>query len=236
MIQEIERNIANGLFTKESEKTFVDKLFAKDDIDHIRSIIKKPRLTREDMLEILYMLASKEAKLVNFSEWERYVVLKYYVWVRDFTKNAEKFYEYQDFLEKKETYFFKFQNYKTFKNSSKEEWALKLTELEEKEMKLFVFSKEEIKEFDNLIKEHKEVDFVLSAETKKMFDNIMKIKEHDVKFLIDLYLNIIRTSLSVGGTGFLETLKNKFEIDYRQREQPQMKEEKGLFSLGKGGK
>ena len=38
--------------------------------------------------------------------------------------------------------------------------------------------------------------------------------EHNIKFLVDLYLNIGRTSLSVGATGLMEILKNKYEIVY----------------------
>ena len=41
--------------------------------------------------------------------------------------------------------------------------------------------------------------------------------EHNAKFLIDLYLNIGRTSLSVGVTGLLELLKNKYELVYPQQ-------------------
>jgi len=226
MIAEIEKKIEQGLFNKDVEKTFIDKLFAKDDIDHLRDIIKKTRLTRADMLEILYMLSSKEAKLVNYSEWERYIILKLFVWIRDFVKNAEKFYEYQEYLRLKEELAKKFKEFK--EHELLEEEAKKLLNIQ--------LTKEEIEQFTKMLTEKDRNQFILSDETKKMFDNIMKIKEGDVKFLVDLYLNISRTSLSLGATGFLETLKNKFEINYAQREIPQIKEEKGLFSMGKGGK
>jgi hypothetical protein len=49
---------------------------------------------------------------------------------------------------------------------------------------------------------------------KQLLYNNERLIEHNAKFLIDLYLNIGRTTLSLGGTGFLETLKNKYELTY----------------------
>lgn len=49
---------------------------------------------------------------------------------------------------------------------------------------------------------------------EKIFDNIIRDYEHNVKFLIDIYLNIARTSLSVGGKGIKEMLTNKYEMQY----------------------
>lgn len=159
----IEQQLQNAFNSTAHEKTFIDKLLAKDDIKKIGELMKKKRLSREELIEALYLLASSESKLQNFSEWERYVLLKFYVWIREFIKIAEILYDFKD-------------------------------------------------KHDVMIK-NKEIK--PSANYDKLLDNCMQRIEHNAKFLIDLYLNISRSSLSVNGTGFMELLKNKFEVDYR---------------------
>lgn len=164
----IEEQIQKSIFSTQTEKTFVDKLLAKDDVNAIRDLIKKKNLTREELLEILYLLSSSESKILNFSEWERYVILKFFVWIREFVKVAELLYDYQDDLKKK----------------------------------------------------IKDGTYNMSERTKKLLHNNERLIEHNAKFLIDLYLNIGRTSLSVGASGFMEILKNKYEINYGDSRQP----------------
>ena len=96
----IESQISKSMFSKEREKSFIDKILAKDNIESIRTLIKKKELVREDLLEILYLLGSEEIKLLNFSEWERHIVLKLFVWIREFCKAAEILYDYEDSLKK----------------------------------------------------------------------------------------------------------------------------------------
>lgn len=157
-----EQEIQNKLFSHNSEKTFIDKILAKDDVDKIRKIIKKSVLCREDILEILYLLTGVESKLVNYGHQDRYIILKYFVWLREFVKIAEGLYDYESDLKRRAE--------------------------------------------DN--------EYHLSKETEKLLENCRRIIEHNIKFLVDLYLNIARTTLSLGGTGLLEILKNKFEFSY----------------------
>lgn len=154
--------LQHSLYSRDNEKTFLDKILARNEVDAIRELIKKPRLSRSEMLEVLYLIGGTEAKLMNLSSWDRYVLLKFYVWIREYLKVLELFFDYRETLEKK--------------------------------------------------KEHGAV--VLSDRCKQMLDNNERHLEHNVKFLVDLYLNIGRTSLSLGGTAFLEPLKNKFEVHY----------------------
>lgn len=157
-----EQNLQSGIFSGQSEKTFIDKILAKDDVNAIREIIKKPKLNRENLLELLYLLSSTEAKLLNYSDWDRYITLKFFVWIREFVKVAELLYDYQDDLKIKE----------------------------------------------------KQGKMELSERTKKLLSNNERLIEHNAKFLIDLYFNIGRTTLSLGATGVMEILKNKYEISY----------------------
>ena len=157
-----EDQLATSMFSPHSEKTFIDKVLAKDDVDRIREIIKKPKLKRSELLELLYLISGTESKLLNYSDWDRYVILKFFVWIREFIKVAELLYDYQDDLEKRK----------------------------------------------------KKGTYEISERTKQLIDNNQRLIEHNAKFLIDLYLNIGRTSLSIGATGILEFVRNKFEISY----------------------
>jgi hypothetical protein len=176
----IEDKISQSIFNKDNEKTYVDKLLAKDDVNNLREIIKKPKLSREDILDILYLLTSSESKLYNFNEWDRYVILKFFVWLREFVKVAEQLFDYED----------------------------------------------------KLIKKNKEGKFNLSNRARELLENNKNLIEHNIKFLVDLYLNIGRTSLSLNATAFTEILNNKYEITY-PTQQVVAPEKKGLLSWGK---
>lgn len=150
----IEEQIARGLGARNAEKTFIDKILAKEDNDKLRILIKKDRLTRQDLLEILFLMTSTEAKLLNLKEWDRYIILKFFVWIREFCKVAEQLYDYQE--------------------------------------KIQTDDKEIITQFDNNL----------------------KLAEHMIKFLIDLYLNITHTTLSLNGALIFEIIRNKYELTY----------------------
>lgn len=203
-----EESLQQSMFSSSSDKTFIDKILAKEEVDKIREIIKKKNLKREDIIQILYLLSGTESKLLNYGEWDRYVILKFFVWIREFVKVAELLYDYQDDLKKKactcqkcDKLFEEFEGKKEECNCEKPEAILQV-----------------------------------SDRTAKLLYNNERLIEHNMKFLIDLYLNIARTTLSVGATGILELLKNKFEVDYKGQglytQQPQQ-EKGGLLKYKK---
>jgi hypothetical protein len=159
----IEEALQQSLYKGQGEKTFIDKLLAKEDVNRLRDLAKKNDWERADLLECLYLLSGAESKLLNYGEWERYVILKMFVWLREFVKIGEFVYDYEE-------------QYKENKNN-------------------------DITQEDEL--------------TAELIGNVKKMMEHNIKFLVDLYLNIQRSTLSLGATGFLEMLKNKFELDYK---------------------
>ena len=200
-----EEKLQQAIFSQSSEKTFIDKLLAKDDIAAIREIIKKDKLKREDFLEILYLLSSSEIKLLNLSAHERYIMMKFFVWIREFVKMAELIYDYQDNM----------QNENICRNCDG-------------------FFKEDINNPDKKLKKCKcdnPKSFILSRRAKKYFGNIVRLIEHNIKFLVDLYFNIGRSSLSLGGTGFMEILKNKYEVKYENVQSPYQAENKSMIKI-----
>lgn len=160
-----EENLQNSLFSNNPEKTYIDKLLAKNEVERTKELIRKAQLSREEILELLHMCSSAESKLVNYSEWDRYVILKFFVWIREFVKVAEIMFDMRDDLTKRE----------------------------------------------------ENGEFILSDRSKQMLLNNERMISHNTKFLVELFFSIMRTTLSVGGTGFLELLKNKFEMSYPQQ-------------------
>ncbi len=205
-----EESLQNSLFSGQSEKTYIDKLLAKSDVDRIKELIRTNPLKREDLLELLYLLSGNEAKLLNYGEWDRYIILKFFVWIREFVKIAEIMFDYQDDLKRKE---------RTCKHCNNPKTPDKNSDI-----------KCDCKNFESLS--------TMSARTKQLLFNNERYIEHNVKFLIDLYLNIGRTTLSLGATGIMELLKNKYEVVYPQPQaagQIQQPTPSGVTGMGKRG-
>lgn len=167
MVATFEESVAKAMQQGQFKDTsFIDKILGKEDIEEIKLIMMKNRLSRSDMLRLLYLMTSTESKLHNFGERERYVLLKFFVWVREFVRQCEGIFDYEDMIAEQ-------------KKGGK---PFKLTEVAE-----------------------------------KLLDNNRRHLEHDVKFLVDLFLMIARTSMSLGAAGFKEILINKFEMLYDQK-------------------
>lgn len=200
-----EDRLRQGLQGGSRERTFIDKVLARDDVNAIRELIKKPILTREELLEILYLISGTESKLLNYNEWDRYVILKFFVWIREFIKIAEILYDYEDELKKKEN---------TCKNCKR------FIETEEQNNKCLCKLPEPYS--------------TLTPRAKKLLLNNSLLIQHNAKFLIDLYLNIARTSMSLNAAAFVELLKNKYEVIYPQQPVTTQVEQKGgLFKWKK---
>lgn len=109
-----------------------------------------------------------------------------------------------------------------------DEWGRYVT------LKYFVWIREFIKInmmlFDYKDESEKNQVLRLNDRSRRLLDNNIRLMEHNTKFLIDLYLNINRSTLSLGGSAFFETLKNKFEIGYNQpAATPVNKQDAGFF-------
>lgn len=200
-----EEKVKQSLFSPQTEKTYIDKILARQDVESIRSLIKKSKLTRQEINELLYLLTSVESKLLNYSEWDRYVILKFFVWIRETAKVTELLFDYQDDLLTRET---------TCIKCKKRHPKLKLQS-----------------DITCKCKKFKPVR-ILTDRTKQHIYNNERLIEHNTKFLVDLYLNIGRTSLSLGATGIMELLKNKYELYYPNMQQ-QQQDKGGMFNFFK---
>ncbi len=156
---QFEKLLSQKLHAQQTEKTFIDKLLGRREAERLRELIKKDDLTREELLELLYMLTNIELKLTNLQEYDRYLLGKYFTWVRDLTKLAEFLYDYEQQLEK-----FNFKKYK--------------------------------------------------QEIKEILDQIKKMMLHDVKFSVDVFLFLSRSTLGLEAFAFDSLSKSRFEYQY----------------------
>ena len=97
-----EKDVGSMMFTKEQEKTFIDKVLDRKDSERLRQLMMTEELDRSQLLELLYIIVSINTKLVNFSDWDRYLLGKFLAWIRDFCTLHESLLDYIVQLEKEE--------------------------------------------------------------------------------------------------------------------------------------
>lgn len=175
MTQEnFENMLEQQMVNTQHEKTFIDKVLARQEVNELRRLVRQKSLNRQDMSEILNILVGVEAKLYNLNDYDRYVLLKYFAWVRNSALINELLSDYIDDVKK----------------------------------------------------------INLSARSQKLLNNIQRLMAHNVIFLVDVYLNIARTSLSVGASAFKESLGNRFEVSYGDKQKIDIKEPQGVRMYG----
>lgn len=166
--------MTNGgsIFTIDKDVSLTDKLLGRDTINKIKSIMDKEDLDYTDISSLLYLITTDETKLLNLTPYERYVLGKFYTWIREFVKLLE------------EIYYLKKKYFNTF-----------------------------------------------TEEEKETIEEIRKIMIHNTKFLIDVFLFLSRSTLSIYAKAFEEFLKQKFEYEYKQPELMKPHEEKREFKF-----
>ncbi len=193
-LQPYEAGLGRYLYSGNSEKSFIDKTLARSDIDEIKEIMKKPDLERTDLLQLLYLLAGSEIKLVNFGEFDRYLLGKYYAWIRDFVAAAENLYDV-------ETDFVKF----------KTDCLKKATEGKKA-------GKEKV-----------------LNHTQEMLKGSKKKLLHDIKFLVDIFFYLSRSTLSLEGAAFDTITKQRYEYYYpNQSQQLSQEPKRSAFNINMG--
>lgn len=172
----IEGAIRHQMYGQNPEKTYVDKLLDRKDVEKLEQLMMKEDLTREDLLKLLYMLSGIEIKLANLSEWDRYILGKYFTWIREFVKISEFLFDYMEKLDKEQ--------------------------------------------------------FPKDGQVMQTLEEVKKMQLHDVKFSVDVFLYIARSTLSIKGAAFDSLSTNRFDYQYNtppQAVQPAQPQKKGWF-------
>jgi hypothetical protein len=94
--------IGTSPFIRSSEKTVIDKLFAREDVDRIRELQKLSRLNRDQLQELLHLLTAVEPKLLNLEPWTMYAMSQFIVGVTGFMTLAMQFCDVNDLIDKRE--------------------------------------------------------------------------------------------------------------------------------------
>lgn len=88
MIPSSQNALADSLrsspFIIPSERTVIDKLFAREDIDRIKDLQKKRDLTKEEWQELLHLMTAVEPKLLNLEPELMYKFSKFIIAVASF--------------------------------------------------------------------------------------------------------------------------------------------------------
>jgi len=176
-----ERNMGGMIYGQDHEKTFIDKVLDRKDSERLRDLMMREELNRSELLELLYNIVSINTKLVNYSDWDRYLLGKFLAWIRDFCTLHECLLDY-------------IEDYKKYA------------------------SEDEKKGDDH--------DSIMRA-----LKQIRSYESHNLKFLIDVYLYLSNSTLSISAVAFDTLSKARFEYSYPQRGyQPQMAERKALIN------
>lgn len=95
----LEQQLSDQIYQSTSDRSSIDKVLARTDAEEIKNIMAKETLTRKEISLLLYLMVSNELKLLNFSEQDRYLSGKFYVWVRQFAQLTEQIYDYSTKVE-----------------------------------------------------------------------------------------------------------------------------------------
>lgn len=161
-----EKSLQQSMFRGKNEKTFIDKILSNKQSEELKTLMEKEDLTRSELLKLLYMLTETEIKLLNFNEYDRYLLGKYLVWIREVVHIAEFFHEFKVNFEE----MVKAGKYKTH-----------------------------------------------GENIKDMLDSINSMILHGVKFQANIYLYLMRSTLSIGAKAFSDIGTNKYEYEYNQK-------------------
>jgi len=212
----IEDQIENSMIYGGGDKSYIDKVLGHKYFDEIKNLMKKSPLNREDLNELLSLLSSPELKMVNFDMQERHAVLLYYSWLREFVSLLQSFYDYKDYVENNSKICI------TCDNEVDKCNCVKGLNYKEINMKIDIYNQQvniinyvtnkNLKPLKKYKVQVKKIE--LQDRTKRVLENARIQLEKNVKFLMDMYFNVIRTSLSLSGHGFDSVLTNKFELFY----------------------
>ena len=212
-------NLSKSIFHGESEKSFVDKMLGRQDADRLHELIKKEPLTLSDVEEILFLMTSIDQKLLNYDEWDRYVIVKLFPWIKDFSIIVKTFMIYEeDYLKGRFDVDFhvtplRIPDVENVENVIEEITVLVPTE---DNKKIIVLTEQERKKLEEVIQINQEIN---------------KYLQHDFKFLISTFLLVSNTTLSINGAAFDSMITSKFEYSYPSMSLPQPQERKNIFNI-----
>lgn len=197
------QNLGKSLFQGESEKSLVDKLLGRQDADKLHTLMQKEPLTKSDVEEILFLMTSIDQKIVNYDAWDRYVIVKLFPWVKDYSTICKTWMLYEELFDQGK-----------FDSD-------------------FTITKE-IETIDPKTKKPvKTTVKPILDETKTIVSEISKYLQHNLKFLISVFLLVSNSTLSIDGAAFETLTTSRFEYSYPSMPLPQPQQRSNIINLFK---
>jgi len=196
MVGEYEQLLGGMAYRPAAEKSYVDKLLSRREVEALKQLVGKEDLTKKELAQFMYMITAIELKLANFNEMDRYILGKFFTWIREFIMLSEFTYDYVDKMQA------------------------------------------ELK--SNIDKNNKagasgvQIDITNKEIIIETLQNIKTQQLHNVKFIADLYLYLIRSTMALGSVTFDSLSKNRYEYEYAPNQMPppeaaQMQQKGGLW-------
>lgn len=90
-----ESRLNQYVYRSEQEKTFIDKILGRQDSVRLQQLMQSQELTREDISELLFLMSGINSKLINYNDWDRYLLGKFYAWIDDFGTLCQEIIDYE---------------------------------------------------------------------------------------------------------------------------------------------
>lgn len=158
-----------------SERSYIDKLLSRREVEELKNLVGKDNLSKKELSKFLYLITSIELKLANFNEMDRYVLGKFFAWIREFIMLSEFTYDYVEKLEKE-----------------------------------LAAEKKADKDADT-----KDKDIIIAT-----IEEVKVQQMHNLKFIVDVYLYLIRSTMALGSVTFDQLSKNRYEYEYAPNQLP----------------
>lgn len=211
------KNFSKSLFSGDSEKSFVDKLLGRQDADKLHALMQKEPLTKSDVEEILFLMTSINQKIVNYDEWDRYVIVKFFPWIKAFSTICKTWMIYED-------------QYDAGDFDGDFDKILKVTDMDEEIIKKLPRSTQDTITKVKQAKKDMDIRLVLE-ETKKIVHETSKYLQHHLKYLISIFILVSNTTLSIDGAAFETLTTSRFEYSYPTMPMPQPQQKGMLYNL-----
>lgn len=216
------QQLQRSLFSGDSEKSLVDKLLGRQDADKLHSLMKKDPLDKSDIEEILFLMTSIDQKIVNYDDWDRYVIIKLFPWVKDYSTVIKTWMIYEEQFKKGN-----FDNDFTVTAADPDKPA-DLDPHADIAAAIDVLDLKKQKK-DPAVK--KDPDKPILAETKQIVTETTKYMQHNLKFLVSVFLLVSNSTLSIDGAAFETLTTSRFEYHYPNLSLPQPQQKSTIGNM-----
>jgi len=92
--------LQRAVYHANPEKTSQDQILSKQEVLRLRELVGKDVLKQLDINSIQNILVSNEIKMTNFTDREKYIIGKYFIWVSEYAKRYTKSISAKEFYTK----------------------------------------------------------------------------------------------------------------------------------------